>query len=609
MRLCGRLARRAVLTNLQSAAYTTGHAEPHPRSLWIVTGWISVICAIFIVSTTAFMTIRAYLPLPIADEWEELTPADHISHLFSAHNEHVILFPRLVFLMDKVVFGGTQIFTETMTFVIHLLHATLLWFLARKAKLPGLLAAGLVYGCLFWAYQYENFILGFQVQFIGVYAAATAAIALLGLLKTKGVWPALALGLMAALTMGNGMLVGLLLVSLGMCLGLPRRYIAILIVSTALIIATYFTLVRFSSPTEPNASIGIGRALQSVANPGRVLVYSAAYLGAPFGRLLFRGSFRSTTAIYLAAGIGCLGAGLLIAGAIAVWKRLYSEAEPDQSQLIFAHIAFFAFSSALLTALGRSTENSAAQAAAGRYGTAAILFWVSLVLLLWSLASPFRFRLGSTFAAAIVATCLVLAFSQPFIIAMVLASPRSLRAPEIGSTNRDREHAMAGRLAERRMALAAILSNADDYAVLMSIYPDPEKLTNAVLKLRAARMAPFDDPENRLLGSNLSEHFDISSACSGAITDASALGRGLWSVGGVFGKDRVWMERVVLASDAGVVVGYGVGLPGQSLTEVLSRSSREWRGYASGISGTSVAAYAIDGSGRAVCQVGSAHLE
>jgi hypothetical protein len=218
--------------------------------------------------------------------------------------------------------------------------------------------------------------------------------------------------------------------------------------------------------------------------------------------------------------------------------------------------------------------------------------------------------LAAVTASAGVLACLVMAASQPFIMRMVLTSapdrPSATVAPDQSG-----QHAMAWRLADRQAALTAILSGVYDQDAFESIYPLPEELPDRVSKLRAARMAPFNDPWSQWFGSTLSKEVSISRQdCSGGFSTVSALGPETWRVSGWDqGPGGHAARRIVLLSNAGVVIGYGVRSPGNTLNEALKASGHQWMGHVSASAGTLVTAYVLDAPEKSACSIGSTTLE
>ena len=63
-----------------------------------------------LVLSSAFLTGVAFLPMPFWDYWEVVLPEQNWAHLLAKHNEHFIVFPRLVFLADSILFHATGLF-------------------------------------------------------------------------------------------------------------------------------------------------------------------------------------------------------------------------------------------------------------------------------------------------------------------------------------------------------------------------------------------------------------------------------------------------------------------------------------------------------------------
>ena len=237
----------------------------------------------------------------------------------------------------------------------------------------------------------------------------------------------------------------------------------------------------------------------------------------------------------------------------------------------------------------------------------ALVFWLCLALLTWHLTLSWRPRFAGLFTTAGLLACAVMAASQPFIMRMVLTSPPNRQRAAAAS---GQVHAMAWRLADRRDALTAILAGVYDKDALQSIYPRPEQLPERIWKLRAARMAPFNEMWREWLGSDVRARSGVTlEACRGGIDSVTAIDLGGWRVGGweegVGGRSA---DRIVLVSDAGIVIGYGLPSAGTTLEQALMRSNPRWRGHASGSSGTVITAYELDSSGNFVCLVGSTKL-
>jgi hypothetical protein len=133
-------------------------------------------------AVTVAAVYRLHVPLPYWDEWYTIAHFRHfaeggygIADLAAQHNEHRLLFPRLFFFADEVLFGFSGVLDATVTLVLQAVNAALLiaWMrcLVVRAAHRALLA-GLVVVLLFTLRQEQNFTNGFQLQFVGVFTAA-----------------------------------------------------------------------------------------------------------------------------------------------------------------------------------------------------------------------------------------------------------------------------------------------------------------------------------------------------------------------------------------------------------------------------------------------------
>jgi hypothetical protein len=159
--------------------------QRHQQPSAVILGGLAVALALTVVTTTVVGVVTTYSPLPYWDQWGEATVAQHLDLLLTPHNEHRILFPRLIFIADKLWFGGNNKLDLTLILLVQLVHACLLIILLSRARrmsaVENASAAAIALSLLFWMYQSENFTWGFQVQFVGVFAAATGAFLTLAL--------------------------------------------------------------------------------------------------------------------------------------------------------------------------------------------------------------------------------------------------------------------------------------------------------------------------------------------------------------------------------------------------------------------------------------------
>jgi hypothetical protein len=185
---------------------------------------------------------------------------------------------------------------------------------------------------LFSLLQYENFLWGFQIQFVGVFAAATAAfgsIAKSADIRSRQVshgelkallWLGLGLAcfIVSILMMSNGLLAGMPLIILAFWLRVPRLHLAI--IAAVFVMSAGVYLNGYHSPE------GHANPLESLAQIDGVLLYTAAYLGAPFGPIsadvssYFQFS-QAGVGVFAAQAMGLLGLVISAVLGILVVKR------------------------------------------------------------------------------------------------------------------------------------------------------------------------------------------------------------------------------------------------------------------------------------------------
>ena len=221
---------------------------------WASTSW----------SPRSRLVIHSWSAVPYWDQWDELilSPGKVFSPwLYSQHNEHRILFPRLLFAIDTFAFAETNKFNFFCNVALPLTLVGLIVHVARRHVSRGLTdtlwIAGIVLTVLFSAIQYENFVWGFQVQFFGVELAAVASIASLAL--GRGAWPSLAAAIafstIAVYTLASGMVVPFLAIPVALWAGRSKAQVAVLAVAAAVLLALY--LHGYVSPSDIPTRCGL----------------------------------------------------------------------------------------------------------------------------------------------------------------------------------------------------------------------------------------------------------------------------------------------------------------------------------------------------------------
>lgn len=516
-----------------------GVAALHPALPWIL-ALSAAIVALMVVPSTVTMLVGGHSPLPYWDQWNEVTVAEQLSALLGQHNEHRLVFPRLLFALDATLAAGTNVINIGSVALIQLAHALLL---ARVAGRAGgrvaaftLFAGFLALATTLSAYQWENLTWGFQSTFVGVYALATAAFAALALLPgTRGLTTGMALAGVAVFTIAQGVLVPVLLVLLAPLTGRRRWEVAVLAAGAAVLLWLFFHGYHRPPPPGGHAHAGlVGLA-----------AYFLAYLGAPFGFAadhLLPGGNRLRHMASVAAGL----AGLLIVAALAARLAL-RRLTFGPAQWVLAFLPLLVLGTAALTTLGRASLGLN-QAYSWRYGTPVLLFWCSLALLLWTLA-PGLGRLGrrALFAAT----------------ALLLATLAVIQAP---NANVGREIAY-----RREEAALALLSGLRDTPVLSAVIDDLAFLRRRTEVLREYRLGPFAAPWAGWLATPLADHVSVlppGGRCIGSVDRIEPLGgpgQGWRLLGWTWDVNaHEAPDRFVVTDEAGIVVGYGTTALGRA---------------------------------------------
>lgn len=529
---------------------------------------------------TILMVVHCWSPVPYWDQWEELVTGRTItwSWLISQHNEHRLLFPRLIFIADRWISGETNWVDLVANVIIQVGMAALLIYLflrgSHRISKTVIWAAGFSLGLLFWAGQSENFTWGFQVQFFGVVLAAAGTFTVLALARPTipSTLVVILLEAIATYTLASGIIAAFLCIVLAIFLGRPRRIVLLLSIAALALLASYLAGYRGPADSQPVKAIG---------HFDRLALYYLTYLGGPISEAIHGGVFSAVL-------IGCVGTFVFVLTAVVMLYRAHRT--PPASAALLA-LAAFAMAMDLLTAVGRS-QFGLGQAMSSRYATPAIVFWVSTALMLWLLTARNEWwrRLMLVTTLSLQA---LFALNEPYAVDAAYRAS-SQRAP----------------------AAAALLSNVDDAALLSTILPSPETALRLSRILRAAHTSVFHEPWAMWLGTPLTEHVAITSAshCVGAfqnlekVTASPAAG---WrGIGWARWRDGNAATRIVFTSSDGVVVGYGIGGIGRAWDNAApfreASLKFQWIGDFSSTTPRTVRAFVLAHGGTAACPLGVA---
>lgn len=551
--------------------------------LWWIAG-LAWAAAAFVVADTVATVIVEQHPMPFADQWGTAAELVRIERqgldplrLLDQHNEHRLAVPRLIFYADAYLMGAQGGGVLALILLVQALHVFLLVALARGAGVPGgprlAVLAALATALLFHGRQIENFVWVFQIQFVGVFLAASAAFWSLARAATGrplrwAVAAALA-ACVATLSMANGLLAFLVLPVLALALGLGRG-LALALGAVAVVVATLFVATFTPVPYHPDP-LSLSARLPALA--GAICAY-IGNMAAPFGSAAARWA-------------GFLG---LILGAAATVATLRRRDGPPHRLALLAVLAFVA-GSAVLTGIGRAGMGGE-PGMAGRYAAGSALWWAALAALLLSL----RTGRAAVVVPGLAAATLALAVLQPG------------EAAQYGWLRAAKERATLPFIVGAPAPAPFLTVTAGSPDVPMFVWP----------VYRARRWGPMADPRADLYGRNVAElnPLTASDACLGSFDVAEPYppmrGRAGAFVAG-WAADRATgapARSILIADTAGRVVGFADGRRGRddvvAAVPVVADRMVGWEGHAGYGAAKTLTAYAVLGSGRA-CPLPTTH--
>lgn len=539
-------------------------------------------CAVAMLSTLGFVA-AAYTPGQWADQWAEVlwlqrydAGEARLADLWRLHNDtHAILVPRLFYLIDYLAFQGTNAFLIVMNLAIQAcMGVLLLQHLRRAALVPALrqFLIGLTALLLFSAVQLENFVWGFQVPFVLVFACAIAAImcAVSAVHATsdgpRRGWVAatLAFALASTFSMANGVLVWPVLVLLTL---VPPRTPGVTAAVGAGAVVGIGLWLRITPHTSTLSVV--------MANPVERLLGMALYLGSPI-------HMQSIPAAGRLGVAGLVGAVVLSAYHVWRWRSL------DRFARVHLAIVWFAAGAALATSVGRA-EFGLVFMLQMRYATGALVFWVAL-LHLALVTTPALGRAGPAARVTLVAATVLL--TAGWLIPSHLRAGRS---------------AIAQARAREAYALS-LVAGVYDADALVGLWLRPAARVPAFAAYtRARRLGTFAQAWAHDVGEPLADRVDVVTGdAAGSLASLEqlpypdvrspdpALGPGL-RVAGTSAATKPQLHRVLIVDDAGTV--RGIARPTKKRVPAGDRQA--WRGYVQATGPPVLTAYAVDTTDRA----------
>lgn len=339
-----------------------------------------------------YFTIKYASNFPFWDQWElvpllsnfyerTLTFAD----LWKQHNEHRILFPRIIMIALAVITHWNIYYEIALNVILGISIFLLILYQVKKLGYSSNLDYLKYFAIslfIFSVLQAENWLWGWQIQiFLNVLAFLTGIFLLSSKVNYFRLFVAIFSGIIATYSFANGMfywVVGFFLLWFGME-NIPKRkkYLMFMLwlITAGLMIASY--LYKYQKPLHHPT---LWFALQ---HPTQSLAFFFAYLGAPVAVY----NFKAAAVVGFLGTVGC--ASILYSS-----YNLYRRQAPE-FRLVLPWLAMMGFSicTAVVTMIGR-VGISIEQALASHYITYSNLFWISLFALIpWAKRVDSRFPL------------------------------------------------------------------------------------------------------------------------------------------------------------------------------------------------------------------------
>lgn len=483
-----------------------------------------------VAATSVTGVVLNYSPVPWWDQWFGtvnwyMQAEQHWWPSFwSLHNEHRLLFSRLIFWPDMRWFGGVNVLSLAGNVAV---CAALAFASYRSVQLGSsfsrtcrLAVAGFVMAFCFSWMQSDNFTWGFQNQWFAVNLFALLAFHSISVSAARGhgvrlFVVALLCNIAASFSMANDTLAWPLSILLVLYWRFPLRMLVTLVVTFLIVAAANFWRSQGATGSIPHGTLAYVIQHQI----GDLIRYGVRYLGSP---MFF--AFRSSPLATFA------GAVVLVGAAWGTWTALRSRQTKAPALLAFA---IFLCLTAFATGVGRLVLGLG-NVYQPRYATNALLAWMALLLFgfLNVQQRPWRRVVGVCALVALVA---------------VGVSQRKALSP-------DRDV-----MFERLVAGQAIREGVYDHAYLGVLWDHDDYLKTIIEAARAQKLsilapeAPgYDHPPARILTDERCEGYIDGTAP----TETQGMSR---AEGWVFDRSHDSAPKTVVVTDGdGNTIGNGV---------------------------------------------------
>lgn len=523
----------------------------------------SCLIALSLVIIISYQTYNLSTPLPFWDHWsfinQLLGKHGHFTlhDLWAQHNEHRLVLPRLFMLADFYWFHATGRLLLSSNLIFQAAEAFVFCsfiYSLREIDLPIRLSLfGLVVVFLFSPGQMDNFVWGFQICFIlATFLSCLALYLFTAYARSTKVGSSgshdslLFLGCLVSASgseccLASGILTWPFLVALALYARVRRKYLCVLILFAATMIALYFHgYQRVIIHADP---------VHSLRNPILLLDYVLVYLGStwiPFG-------IGATKVIGLVGLLATLGLTIRAIRIYPMW---------DSKSAFLGGVTLFCVVTAFVTGAGR-INFGVESAFSSRYQTVTGMFWAALAIWIISTAADLRLKLP----IFLLAGCAIL---------VVAAVPLFC----IGNTLKP----FVSRTGQWRAAEAALLSGVDDREMLHALIPNVSDMSDGLAYFRRHRLSLFAQTREQL-GTRILSGQQTPSSCPGAIdmvANIFDITRGGYRLSG-WVPDPVGegtFRRLLITDNKKNLIGFGfAGYTFANQASTHSPSGTGWYGY------------------------------
>jgi hypothetical protein len=340
-----------------------------------------VIVLVFAPALWLGLLMYAYgVDTPYWDEWDEI-PGDLVklhdgtfgwSDLMAQHNEHRIPFPRIILLATAWLTSWNTRAELLVIWLLACLCSFSLWRLSRatgdgrsNADLALLAVANIL---LFTPVAFENWLWGFQVQFLLALAAVAAALWLVTVSRTVPAFVfAIALSVVCTFSMASGFLCWFVTLPLLVIRdGRPqwRDRVPGLVCFFAVFAGSVILYLYHYIPAST------GNPWSAFSKPDEAILYVLTYLGSGFG-------WEITALAIIGTGVLWL---FLFTAALLYLARHRSDSGLIQQTLPWVMLSSYALLNGIVIMLGR-LDFGANQATAPRYITFAVMLPIGLLFI------------------------------------------------------------------------------------------------------------------------------------------------------------------------------------------------------------------------------------